>query len=248
MNGSEITGKVHTLETFGLVDGPGVRFVVFLKGCRMRCKFCHNPDTWSGEGKEWTAKELFAHVRRYRTYWKNNGGITVSGGEPLLQMDFVTEFFRLAKNGGIHTALDTAGEPFRTDSEYLERFDRLMEVTDLFLLDLKMMDNEGHRALTGVGNENIHAMARYLSDHGKKMWIRHVLVTGLTDGEADLNAMNGFISSLKTVERAEVLPYHTLGTVKWKELGIEYPLEGVLPPSEDEVRRAELLLHTDEYR
>ncbi len=248
MDNSEIKGHIHTLETFGLVDGPGVRFVVFLKGCRMRCQYCHNPDTWRGEGKEWTAKELFAHVRRYKPYWKNNGGITVSGGEPLLQMNFVTEFFRLAKGEGIHTALDTAGEPFSMDGGYLERFDRLMEVTDLFLLDLKMMDNDGHRKLTGVGNENIHDMAKYLSDHNKKMWIRHVLVPGLTDGEDDLKSMYGFISSLKTVERVEVLPYHTLGTIKWKELGIEYPLEGVLPPTEDEVRRAELLLHTDEYR
>lgn len=248
MSDPEIKGRVHTLETFGLVDGPGVRFVVFLKGCRMRCQFCHNPDTWNGEGKEWTAKELYAHVRRYRTYWKNNGGITVSGGEPLLQMDFVTEFFELAKKEGVHTALDTAGEPFRTDSEYLECFDRLMKVTDLFILDLKMMDNEGHKLLTGVGNENIHAMARYLSDHGKKMWIRHVLVPGLTDDEKDLILMHEFISTLKTVERVEILPYHTLGTVKWKELGIDYPLEGILPPTEAEVRRAELLLDTDKFK
>lgn len=241
-------GIVHSLETFGLVDGPGVRFVVFLKGCHMRCQYCHNPDTWSGEGQEWTAADLLAHVRRYQSYWKKNGGITVSGGEPLLQMDFVTEFFTLAAKQGIHTALDTAGEPFRTDSDYLERFGRLMQVTDLVLLDLKLMDADGHRRLTGVGNENILAMAEYLSAHGKKMWIRRVLVPELTDSESDLREMHRFIASLKTVERVEVLPYHTLGTVKWQALHMPYPLKGVPVPTEEEIRRAERLLHTSEYQ
>ena len=235
-------GRVHTLETFGLVDGPGVRFVIFLKGCRMRCQYCHNPDTWSGEGQEWTAQELFAHVRRYKTYWKNNGGITVSGGEPLLQIKFVTELFRLAKQEGIHTALDTAGEPFSMEPDALKEFDRLMGVTDLFLLDLKMMDEAGHRRMTGVGNANIHEMAKYLSDHGKAMWIRHVLVPGLTDDEEDLRKMRSFIQRLRTVERIEVLPYHTLGIMKWRDLGIPYPLEGVPVPSQEEIRYAEALL------
>ena len=243
MDNKNIIGHVHTLETFGLVDGPGVRFVVFLKGCRMRCKFCHNPDTWNGEGKEWTAGELFAHVRKYKSYWKNNGGITVSGGEPLLQMEFVTGLFSLAKTEGIHTALDTAGEPFRMEPGYLEKIDRLMDVTDLFLLDLKMMDNEGHKTLTGVENGNILQMAQYLSEHGKKMWIRHVLVPGVTDDGQDLKAMYEFISALKTVERTEILPYHTLGIMKWRELGLDYPLEGVPVPTEEQVRRAEEILH-----
>ena len=244
---NETKGYVHALETFGLVDGPGVRFVVFLSGCRMRCKYCHNPDTWSKPGKEWTAQALFDQVRRYKSYWRNNGGITVSGGEPLLQLDFVTEFFTLAKKEGIHTTLDTAGEPFCQDSDHLERFDRLMQVTDLFMLDLKMMDSAAHKELTGADNANILAMARYLSAHGKRMWIRHVLVPGLTDSEADLKEMDGFIKTLKTVDRVEVLPYHTLGTVKWAELGLDYPLKGVPVPDEDEVKRAEALLHTDEY-
>lgn len=242
MEKKDVTGHIHTLETFGLVDGPGVRFVIFLKGCRMRCKFCHNPDTWSGSGKEWTAADLFAHVRKYKSYWKNNGGITVSGGEPLLQMSFVTELFRLAKAEGIHTALDTAGEPFRTDAPYLAEFDKLMELTDLFLLDLKMMDPEGHKRLTGVENSNIIRMARYLSDHGGKMWIRHVLVPGVTDDEQDLRKMHSFIASLKTVERAEILPYHTLGIMKWKELGLDYPLDGVPAPTEEQVKKAENIM------
>ncbi len=242
MSSEIITGNVHTLETFGLVDGPGVRFVIFLRGCRMRCRFCHNPDTWSGKGDEWTAADLYARAKKYRPYWKNNGGITISGGEPLLQMSFVTELFTLAKKDGIHTALDTAGQPFSTEPDYLAGFDRLMNVTDLFLLDLKMMDREGHKDLTGVYNENILAMARYLSDHNKKMWIRHVLVPGVTDSKDDLRAMREFIDTLATVERVEVLPYHTLGLMKWQDLGIPYTLEGVPAPTEEQVKQAEEIL------
>lgn len=244
MEHTDITGRVHSLETFGLVDGPGVRFVIFLSGCRMRCQYCHNPDTWCKPGTERTAGELFRQAVKYKPYWKNNGGLTVSGGEPLLQPEFVTELFRLAKERQIHTALDTAGEPFREEPAYLERFDRLMEVTDLFLLDLKLMDPAGHKALTGVDNRNILRMAEYLSEHGKKMWIRHVLVPGLTDDEADLRAMQEFIGTLKTVERVEVLPYHTLGTLKWAELEIPYPLTGVPVPTEEQLSRARQLLHT----
>ena len=238
----EIKGHIHTLETFGLVDGPGVRTVIFLKGCRLRCKYCHNPDTWSGEGEIFTAEQLFERVKRYKPYWKNNGGITVSGGEPLLQSEFVTELFTLAKRANIHTALDTAGEPFSLDNEYLKGFDRLMSVTDLVLLDLKLMDENGHRELTGRGNENILEMARYLSDKGKKMWIRHVLVPGVTDDEDELKEERRFIDTLRTVERVEVLPYHTLGRIKWKELGLDYPLEGVPVPTDEQVKRAGELL------
>lgn len=242
MSDNDITGKVHSLESFGLVDGPGVRFVVFLSGCNMRCKFCHNPETWKKEGEEWSAEKLFQRVKRYRPYWKDNGGITVSGGEPLLQMEFLTAFFSLAKKEGIHTAVDTAGQPFCYDPDWLESFGRLMQVTDLFILDIKDMDPAGHKALTGFENENILAMARFLSDNGKKLWIRHVLVPGLTDREEDLIALREFISSLKTVERVEILPYHKLGIMKWEELKIPYPLEGVPVPTEDQIIRAEKLL------
>lgn len=243
-----ITGNVHTLETFGLVDGPGVRFVVFLSGCKMRCKFCHNPDTWNSVGEEWTAQKLFQHVRRYKGYWKNNGGITVSGGEPLLQQEFVTAFFALAKKENINTTIDTAGQPFSSDPEWLDKFERLMSVTDLVMLDLKDMNPQGHKSLTGVRNDNILEMARWLSDHGKKMWIRHVLVPGITDKEEDLNVMHEFISTLKTVEKIEILPYHTLGLMKWEELKLQYPLEGVPTPTPEEIKRAEELLHTSEYK
>lgn len=247
-NGSDIKGYVHSLETFGLVDGPGVRFVVFLQGCPLRCQFCHNPETWHSGGEEWTAEKLWQRAYRYKQYWKPNGGVTVSGGEPLLQIDFLTEFFKLAKKAGVHTALDTAGQPFSTDSEWLERFKALMEYTDLVLLDIKQMDEEGHKALTGRTNRNILEMARWLSDNGKKMWIRHVLVPNLTDDEADLEKMHQFISTLKTVERVEVLPYHTLGLAKWVKLGIDYPLDGVKVPTEEQVKRAEEILHTADYQ
>lgn len=244
-----VTGTVHSLETFGSVDGPGVRFVVFLQGCALRCKFCHNPETWSCDGgTKWTVSDLFQKVYRYRNYWGKKGGITVSGGEPLRQMEFVTEFFEMARARGVHTALDTAGQPFRPDDpEYLANFDRLMRSTSLVILDLKEMDPERHRQLTGKDNANILAMARRISDLGVPLWIRHVLVPGVTDDEAGLRQMDEFISSLKTVQRVEVLPYHTLGLFKWQKLGINYPLPDAVPPTAEQVQRAEELLRVDQY-
>lgn len=247
MQASDHIGYIHSLESFGSVDGPGVRYVVFLQGCGLRCQYCHNPETWHAGGEPWTAEDLFQKVWRYRNYWGKKGGITVSGGEPLLQMDFVTDFFALARAKGVHTTLDTAGGPFSTDPAYLARFDRLLEQTSLVMLDLKEMDPDKHRRLTGRDNANILAMARYLSEKGVPMWIRHVLVPGLTDEEQGLAEMGRFIQSLSTVQRVEVLPYHTLGLFKWKQLGIPYPLEDAVPPTPDQVRRAEQLLHTADY-
>ena len=240
---TSVKGRVHSLETFGLVDGPGVRCVVFLQGCAMRCAYCHNPDTWVMDGgKEWTAGDLFKRVIRYKNYWSNNGGLTFSGGEALLQKEFVTAVFTQAKQKGVHTALDTSGNPFRMDPAYLEEFDKLMAVTDLFILDIKAWDDDLHKRLCKQSNRNILDMARYLSDHGKDMWIRHVLVPGLTDSEEELIAIRDFISSLKTVTRTEILPYHTLGIFKYENLGIDYPLKDINPPSEEEVKRAEDIL------
>lgn len=236
-------GKVHSLESFGLVDGPGVRFVVFLQGCHMRCKYCHNPETWSTEvGEEWTPQDLFNKVFRYKNYWGKDGGITVSGGEPLLQIDFLIEFFKLAKEKGVHTTVDTSGNPFTLEEPFISKFNELMEVTDLFMLDIKEINDEKHKVLTKWTNSNILQMAQYLSDHGKDMWIRHVLVPDLTDDEEGLKELNTFIKSLKTVTRVEILPYHTLGKFKWEKLGVEYPLEGVRVPTEEEVKTAEDLL------
>ncbi|MCD7957772.1 MAG: pyruvate formate lyase-activating protein [Lachnospiraceae bacterium] len=236
-------GRVHSIETFGLVDGPGVRCVVFLQGCHMRCRYCHNPETWRMDGGEqMTAQELFVKVYRYRNYWKKKGGLTVSGGEPLLQMEFVTELFALAKQHQVHTALDTSGNPFSLEEDYLRRFDTLMDVTDLFLLDIKAVDASLHQSLTGQKNENILAMAHYLADHGKDLWIRHVLVPGLTDSGEDLAALRDLAKSLPTLRRLEVLPYHALGRFKWENLGIPYSLDGVPAPTEEEVKRAEQIL------
>lgn len=243
-------GRVHSLETFGLVDGPGVRFVVFLQGCRMRCKYCHNPETWSLEGGElWSAKDLFDKAYRYKPYWMRNGqlngGITVSGGEPLLQIDFLIEFFKYAKEKGVHTAIDTAGNPFTLEEPFISKFNELMELTDLFILDIKEFDEEKHKVLTKWTNKNILEMATYLSDHGKAMWIRHVLVPGLTDDKQGLEDLYQFISGLKTVERTEILPYHTLGLFKWENIGVEYELDGVRIPSAEEIKEAEDILHIE---
>ena len=238
-----VLGNIHSVESFGSADGPGVRYIVFLKGCAMRCKYCHNPDTWAGQGEDWqTPEEVLNKALRYKNYWKKNGGITVSGGEALLQIDFVTELFRLAKEKGVNTCLDTSGNPFTRQEPFFGKFRKLMEVTDLFMLDIKHMDPAGHRKLTGCDNANILDMARFLSDSGKAMWIRHVLVPGITDDEEQLTSQRKFIDTLKTVERVEILPYHTLGVFKWKELGIPYQLEGVEPPTEEQVKRAKELL------
>ena len=247
-------GRVHSLETFGLVDGPGVRFVVFMQGCAMRCQYCHNPETWSGDSAEvqrFEPKTLFERIYRYRRYWGRdgkNGGITVSGGEPLLQMPFVEELFTIAHAHHVHTALDTAGQPFRPDdAAYLADFDRLMKSTSLVILDLKEIDPERHRQLTGKDNANILAMARHISDLGIPLWVRHVLVPGLTDDEEGLRKTADFIRSLKTVQRVEVLPYHTLGLFKWQKLGIPYPLPDAVPPTAEQVKRAEELLEVSRY-
>lgn len=240
---SEIKGHIHSVESFGSADGPGVRYIVFLKGCNMRCQYCHNPDTWAKDGGElMTPEEVLKKELRYKTYWKEKGGITVSGGEALLQIDFVTELFRLAKEKGVNTCLDTSGNPFSLEEPFKSKFDELMKYTDLFMLDIKHMDDAAHRKLTGQTNQNILEMAAYLSDHGKAMWIRHVLVPGITTEEDELHRLRSFLDTLKTVERVEVLPYHTLGVFKWKELGIPYQLEGVDPPTKEQIDRAKEIL------
>lgn len=240
---SEIKGRIHSVESFGSADGPGVRYIVFLKGCNMRCQYCHNPDTWAKDGGElMTPEEVLKKALRYKTYWKEKGGITVSGGEALLQIDFVTELFRLAKEKEVNTCLDTSGNPFSLEEPFKSKFDELMKYTDLFMLDIKHMDDAAHRKLTGQTNQNILEMAAYLSDHGKAMWIRHVLVPGITTEEDELYRLRSFLDTLKTVERVEVLPYHTLGVFKWKELGIPYQLEGVDPPTKEQIDRAKEIL------
>ena len=241
-------GYIHSLESFGSVDGPGVRYVIFLSGCAMRCQFCHNPDTWNMQaGTPYTADELLEKALRYRSYWGSKGGITVSGGEPLLQIDFLLELFTKAKEKGVHTTLDTCGNPFTREEPFFSKFEKLMEVTDLVMLDIKHMDEEQHVLLTGQKNDNILDMAKYLSDTGKSMWIRHVLVPERSDRDDYLWKLHDFIEKLDHVERVEVLPYHTLGVYKWKELGIPYGLEGIEPPTQERIQNASEILKTASY-
>ena len=241
--------RVHSIESFGSVDGPGIRFIVFLKGCHMRCQFCHNPDTWDMDGGEIkTADELLSQALRFKTYWKKGGGITVSGGEPLLQIDFLIEFFKKAKAKGIHTTLDTSGNPFTRKEPFFSKFNELMKVTDLVMLDIKQINEEEHKKLTGWSNANILDMAEYLSEINKPTWIRHVLVPGGSDNDEQLIKLDKFIKTLNNIDRVEVLPYHSLGTFKWEELGIDYPLKDVNPPTKDRIENANKLLHTSEYK
>lgn len=252
-----IIGYVHSTESFGAVDGPGIRFIVFLQGCNMRCKYCHNPETWAVPENEGsidhlrscgirveikTPEEILIQALRYKPYWKNGGGITVSGGEALLQIDFVTELFRLAKEAGVNTCLDTSGNPFTREGEFFEKFNRLCEVTDLFMLDIKQIDDEKHRDLTGFTNKNILDMAGYLSDIGKDMWIRHVLVPGITTDEKDLRRLAEFIKTLKTVKKVEVLPYHKMGIPEYERLGIPYRLPDTEPPTKECLDMAKAIL------
>ena len=242
-------GRISATESFGSVDGPGIRFIVFVQGCRYRCQYCHNPETWEREGGyEATAQEIFRQAWRYRPYWKQTGGITVSGGEPLLQLAFVTELFRIAKAKGVNTVIDTAGEPFTYDEPFFSAFEELLPLTDLFLLDLKQIDDVKHRALTGVSNESALALAQFLSERGKRMWIRHVLVPGWTTGEDDLRRLSDFIAGLKTVDRVEVLPYHAMALHKYEELRLPYRLGGTPAPTAEEIARAEEILRVGEYR
>lgn len=240
-----LKGYVHSLESFGSVDGPGVRYIIFLTGCAMRCQFCHNPDTWDmKKGTLYTTDELLEKAMKYRSYWKNDGGITVSGGEPLLQIDFLTELFRKAKANGIHTTLDTSGNPFTREEPFFSKFNELMKYTDLVMLDIKHIDDEQHKILTGCTNKNILDLARYLSDIKKTVWIRHVLVPERSDYDEYLIKLDEFIQTLDNVQKVEVLPYHTLGAYKWDELGYEYKLKGIDPPSVERVENANKLLHT----
>ncbi|HIU80457.1 MAG TPA: pyruvate formate lyase-activating protein [Candidatus Coproplasma excrementipullorum] len=236
-----MTGKIHSFESFGTVDGPGIRFVVFVQGCPMRCMYCHNPDTWSASaGTEHTPEEVASRAMKYKSYFTGGGGVTVSGGEPLLQAEFVTRLFTILKENGINTALDTSGVLFNEADQH--KFDNLLAVTDLVLLDIKHIDDGEHKKLTGHSNKNILAFARYLSDMDKPVWIRHVLVPGITDDDGYLNELKTFISTLNNVKKVEVLPYHTMGEVKYEKLGIPYPLKGVQPPSPERVKNAKEIL------
>jgi pyruvate formate lyase activating enzyme len=246
-------GRINKLETFGSVDGPGVRFVVFTQGCPMRCQFCHNPETWDFKGTaagafDISAEDLLKKALRYKSYWGTEGGITVSGGEPLMQMDFLLEFFELAKEAGVHTCIDTSGVNFVRTEPYFGKFQRLMEVTDLLLVDLKIMDPGLHKQLTGHPIDHNLDMFRYLDEIHKPIWIRHVLVPGISDNDQLLEAASNFIGTLSNVKKVEVLPYHSLALAKYKEMGIDYPLADTKSPSPERVQNANRILKTESYR
>ncbi|MED4017192.1 MULTISPECIES: pyruvate formate-lyase-activating protein [Sutcliffiella] len=237
-------GYIHSIETSGMVDGPGIRYVIFTQGCLLRCQFCHNPDTWEQKkGKLMSVDELIEDIETYLPYMKHsNGGVTVSGGEPLLQIDFVIALFKKCKELGIHTTVDTSAGCFSNSKRFLESLDELLKYTDLFLLDIKQINNEKHKELTSLPNTHILQFAKLLSDRNVPVWIRHVLVPTKTDDVQDLKELGEFIQTLTNVEKIEILPYHQMGVYKWEQLGIPYALKDVNPPNEELVKKAKELL------
>ena len=231
--------KVHSIESFGTVDGPGIRFVLFLQGCHLQCKYCHNRDTWDINGGEYkSVDEIVEKINRYKNYIiPSGGGVTVTGGEPLIQASFVLELFKKLKENGIHTCVDTSGMFALTDG-----IKEVLKYTDLVLLDIKHIDNEKCKELVGVSNKKELEFARYLSDNNIKMWIRQVLVPGYTDDGQDLLKLKNFLSTLKTVEKIQILPYHNMGKYKWEKLGLEYPLEGVREANQEDIDIAKKIL------
>lgn len=233
-----MTGYIHSKESFGTVDGPGIRLVLFMQGCPMRCLYCHNPDTWkTGEGTQVTAEEIIEEFNKNRAFYEK-GGITVSGGEPLLQMTFITELFRKCKEEKIHTCIDTSGITYKEEKEYLEKLDTLLEFTDLVMLDIKHIESECHKALTGHKNENILAFAKHLEEKNITLWVRHVVLEGYTDKKDDLIKLGEFIGKLRNLKGLDVLPYHTMGVNKYKEMGLPYKLEGVPALSKADAQKA----------
>jgi pyruvate formate lyase activating enzyme len=233
---NKLLGNIHSIESFGTVDGPGIRFVIFMQGCPMRCLYCHNPDTWSFEqNKIMAADEILGKYESVKEFLKN-GGITVTGGEPLFQIDFVTELFKKSKEKEIHTAIDTSGILF--DKNNTGKFDELIKYTDLVLLDIKHIDEEKHKILTGHSNKNVLDFAKYLSEKNIPVWIRHVIVPSITDDEKYLLGLGGFLKTLKNIKALDVLPYHNMAVPKYENLGIEYKIKNVPPATKEQAIRA----------
>jgi pyruvate formate lyase activating enzyme len=224
-------GHIHSLESFGTVDGPGTRFVVFVKGCPMRCAYCHNPDTWEMTGAtDMEPSYIMEQYHRNDSFYQNGGGLTVTGGEPLVQIDFLIELFELCRKDGVHTCLDTSGIMFNPDNaELMKKYDRLMAVTDLVMLDIKHIDNEHHKDLCKQPNTNILKFPFYLQEKNVDMWIRHVIVPGLTDDDKYLYDLGYFIGQFHNLRALDALPYHDMGKKKYEELGIDYRLKDTKP-------------------
>ena len=230
-------GRIHSLESFGTVDGPGTRFVVFTQGCPMRCAYCHNPDTWDVNGGNlMDASHIIEQYEKNSPFYRNGGGLTVTGGEPLLQIDFLIELFTLAKEKGIHTCIDTSGITFNPESpQLLAKMDKLMTLTDLVMLDIKHIDPDKHKDLTKQPNHNILKFVAYLNEKNVDMWIRHVVVPGITDDEKYLFDLGYFIGAFHNLKALDVLPYHTMGEKKYEAIGLEYPLKGVPAMDKDKL-------------
>ncbi len=228
------TGRIHSIETFGTVDGPGIRCILFFQGCPLRCKYCHNRDTWDAKcGTEYTADELIEKAVKYKSYMNSSGGgITASGGEATLQPEFLAELFAKAKEQGIHTCLDTSG------FVDIEKIEKVLDNTDLVLLDLKHMDDEKSKELTGVSIQKALKLAKHLESRNIPVWLRHVLVPGITDSEDNLAKIGEFAASLNNVQRLELLPYHSIGVHKWESMGVDYELKDVRDADQDDVKRA----------
>ena len=236
----EIQGNIHSIESFGTVDGPGIRMVVFMQGCPMRCQYCHNPDTWTFEdNKKVTVEEILIKYDSVKEFLKN-GGITVTGGEPLAQIDFVTELFKQAKEKNIHTALDTSGILF--NRENTTKVDELLKYTDLVMLDIKHIDDEEHKKLTKFSNKNILDFAKYLSENNIPMWIRHVVVPTINDKSEYLKELGRFLATLDSIKALDMLPYHTMAEPKYENLGIEYPLKDIPPATKEQIVHARFLV------
>lgn len=230
--------KVHSIESFGTVDGPGIRFVLFLQGCHLKCKYCHNRDTWDIKAGNYASlDDIFNKIMRYKNYIHPNGGVTVTGGEPLLQVNFLIELFSKLKEEGIHTCIDTSGMVSLTDD-----IKKLLSLTDLVLLDIKHIDDEKCKDLVGFSNKLELAFARYLSDNNIPVWVRQVLIPGYTDDEEDLIKLRDFLSTLNNVKKVEILPYHNWGKHKWTKLGYKYELDGVKQATNKDVQRAKKIL------
>ncbi len=231
--------RIHSFETFGTVDGPGIRFVVFMQGCNLRCRYCHNRDTWDiNSGEVISVNELVNKIEKYITYFKaSNGGVTISGGEPLLQIDFLITLFKELKKLGIHTAIDTSGMVNITD-----KIKELISLTDLFLLDIKHINSEKCKELVGFSNEKELEFAKYLSSINKPMWIRQVLIPSITDEKEDLLELKKFIKSLSKIEKVEILKYHDMGQFKWEQMGYKYELDSIPNATDEDVSRVRKIL------
>lgn len=228
-------GKIHSLESFGTVDGPGTRFVVFVQGCPMRCAYCHNPDTWEmNAGTLMEPAEIFEQYKRNEAFYKE-GGITVTGGEPLMQVDFLIDLFTICKKNNVHTCIDSSGIAYKENAnpDWLAKLDKLMTLTDLVMLDIKHIDPVKHKELTSQPNDGILAFAKYLDEKHVDVWIRHVIVPGLTDDDEYLFKLGYFIGGLSNLKALDALPYHTMGKAKYEKLGMKYKLDGVKPLEKD---------------